>query len=138
MGWRSGETHPAATNAGGVYKTMALFYSMSMQSPIIRMKEPITKGHAPLSVLYSHQGCRCFYCNKYIAYAAHTKKDNGHSIDHLFPRSRGFGRGGNSVLACRKCNEKKGDRWPTVKEICKAWELYARMGRPFIAEIILP
>ena len=62
----------------------------------------------------------------------------GYTIDHLFPRSKGYGKGGNSVLACRRCNEKKGDRYPTLAEIVQAWELYARMGREFIASVILP
>ena len=109
-----------------------------MSFPIIEMRRFDKPIHIPTSVLYSHQECRCFYCNRYMYYAPHTKNPKGYSIDHLFPRSKGYGKGGNSVLACRPCNEKKADRWPTLIEIVKAWELYQKMSRSFIASVILP
>jgi len=65
-------------------------------------------------------------------------RHNGYTIDHLFPRMLGFGLVGNAVLACRKCNEKKSDRSPTISEIVKAWELYNKIGHEFIATVILP
>lgn len=91
----------------------------------------------PTSLLYAYQNARCFYCNKYIEYFAHHgghKNEKGYTIDHLFPRSKGFRKAGNSVLACRRCNEIKGNRMPTMKEITKAFELYKLMGRTFILE----
>lgn len=92
----------------------------------------------PTALLYAYQNARCFYCNKYIEYIAHSggaKEEKGYTIDHLFPRSKGFRKAGNSVLACRRCNEIKGNRWPTVKEITKASELYTMMQRTFILEM---
>lgn len=91
-----------------------------------------SRAHVPLSLLYAHQQARCFYCKGYIKYAAHTAAVNGYSIDHLFPRSLGFGKGGNVVLACRPCNERKANRLPTFKEIARASVLYATMGRIFV------
>lgn len=106
--------------------------------PIIQMKTKVLR-YSAASHLYSHQGCRCFYCNKFMPYMTYNdKRKKGYTVDHLFPRSKGFAKGGNSVLACRKCNEDKGDRYPTVDEILRAWDLYARMGREFIATVILP
>ena len=108
-----------------------------MTYPVIEMRT-LKNVHVPTSVLYAHQNCRCFYCNRFMQYAPHTKVSKGYSIDHLFPRSKGYGKGGNSVLACRKCNEQKGDRWPSLMEIVRAWDLYQVMGRQFIATVILP
>lgn len=75
-----------------------------------------------------------------MPYTRHCEQKGrtGFTRDHLLPRSRGFGIEGNVVLACRRCNELKENRWPTLKEMVKAWELYQQMGRPFIATIILP
>ena len=63
---------------------------------------------------------------------------DGYTIDHLFPRSLGFTLSGNAVLACRKCNERKGDRPPTPEEIVKAWSLYNQVNIQFTAKIIFP
>jgi 5-methylcytosine-specific restriction endonuclease McrA len=91
----------------------------------------------PASLLYAYQNARCFYCGKYIKYFVHrggNKNDEGYTIDHLFPRSKGFRKAGNIVLACRRCNEMKGNRMPTIKELTKAFELYKLMNRKFILE----
>ena len=89
----------------------------------------------PTNILYAYQNARCFYCNKYIEFIPHHgghRMAKGYTIDHLFPRSKGFRKAGNSVLACRVCNEVKGNRMPTLKEISKAMNLYKLMGRTFI------
>lgn len=91
----------------------------------------------PINLLYAYQNAKCFYCNKYMEFFAHRGGhvlQKGYTIDHLFPRSKGFRKAGNSVLCCRRCNEIKGNRMPTVKEINKAFELYKLMGRTFILE----
>lgn len=110
-----------------------------MTPAIIQMREKVKGNVAPASVLYSYQKCRCFYCNRFMPYMTfNMTRGAGYTIDHLFPRSKGHTKLGNSVLACRRCNEKKGDRFPTVLEIVKAWELYQKMDREFIAILILP
>lgn len=91
----------------------------------------------PVSLLYAYQNARCFYCNKYMEFYAHSgggAHEKGYTIDHLFPRSKGFRKAGNSVLACRRCNEIKGNRMPKVKEIVKAARLYLTMNRTFILD----
>lgn len=91
----------------------------------------------PANLLYAYQNARCFYCNKYVEFIPHNggnRLEKGYTIDHLFPRSKGFRKAGNSVIACRACNELKGNRLPSMKEIEKAASLYKLMGRTFILE----
>lgn len=116
-----------------------------MKSPIIIINRDQSGKRArstPMAALYSYQKCKCFYCGRFMRYMSFHPHDEqrreGYTIDHLFPRSLGFSTAGNSVLACRKCNEKKGDRQPTNVEIVRAWELYRDMNRTFIATIIFP
>lgn len=112
--------------------------------PIIKtrdnLKDKFRRSNA--AVLYSFQNCRCFYCNKFMRYVSynHANPDrlDGYTIDHLFPRTLGFGLAGNAVLACRKCNEVKGNRPPTPVEIVRAWELYTKINMPFVASITFP
>lgn len=63
--------------------------------------------------LHAVQGGRCFYCGRPMG--------DDVTRDHFIPRAccrnlqlapRGF----NSVLAHKRCNERKGDRWPTAAE----------------------
>lgn len=93
-----------------------------------------------LSQLYAYQHARCFYCSKYLKFHPYHPENpdrfDGYTIDHLIPRSLGFSKVGNSVLACRGCNEKKGNRMPTMIELVRAWEIYNKMGRPFIASLV--
>lgn len=93
--------------------------------------------YSTTSILYSFQECKCFYCNKFLRYMNYNPENperfEGYTIDHLYPKSLGYGLGGNAVLACRKCNEKKANRYPTETEIAKASELYSKIGIPFVA-----
>lgn len=114
-------------------------------TPIITIKQNFFRHkfrYSTATVLYCFQNSRCFYCNKYLRYVTydHDRPDRfeGYTIDHLFPRSQGFGLYGNAVLACRKCNAEKDNRQPTPREIVKAWEIYNKMGHPFIASITFP
>jgi len=115
-----------------------------MSYPIIKVKD--TSGerfkYSRVATIYSAQNCKCFYCGKFMQYMSFRpdmpSRSNGFTIDHLFPRSLGFGLYGNAVLACRRCNEKKGDRPPTPVEIVRAWEIYNRIGLEFVATIIFP
>ena len=112
--------------------------------PIIKTRDNLKDKfrYSTAATLYSFQNCKCFYCNKFMRFMSynHNKPSTieGYTIDHLFPRSLGFGLAGNAVLACRKCNEKKGDRPPTPMEIVRAWELYQKINVKFIATITFP
>lgn len=112
--------------------------------PIIKTRDNAKEQfrYSNVSVLYSHQNCRCFYCNKFMRFETfvpgNPERKNGYTIDHLFPKHLGFTLAGNAVLACRKCNEKKAERPPTPVEIVRAWELYNKIGVQFIATIIFP
>lgn len=111
--------------------------------PIIKVRENTGRfKYSSVPILYSNQKCKCFYCGKYMKFYSYipTKPErfDGYTIDHLFPRSLGFTLSGNAVLACRKCNERKGDRPPTPEEIVKAWSLYNQANIQFTAKIILP
>ena len=53
------------------------------------------------------QGDKCFYCGE--AFEKYTK-------DHFFPKSKGYGLVGNTVIACVECNQAKADRLPTNDE----------------------
>lgn len=112
-----------------------------MASPITIVKKAIRFYSVPLTQLYAYQNARCFYCNCYMKFHTYhpenVDRQYGFTIDHLFPRSMGYTKVGNSVLSCRHCNEKKGNRIPTTKEILKAWNLYQQLGKEFIATIIL-
>jgi 5-methylcytosine-specific restriction endonuclease McrA len=66
---------------------------------------------------------RCFYCDGEITTKSATR-------DHLFPRASGRQLNLNKVLACRKCNCRKGCRQPTDDEVNRARDLYALMGIP--------
>lgn len=56
---------------------------------------------------------RCHYCGT---------RDGGFSRDHIVPKARGGqDREWNIVLACKKCNVEKGNKWPTCTcSVCKA------------------
>lgn len=52
----------------------------------------------------------CHYCNKELT----TRRDR--TVDHIVPVSLGgFSERWNYVLSCRRCNEGKGQNWPTCK-----------------------
>ncbi len=59
-----------------------------------------------LKQIYNLYGGVCQYCQREIKYSAATK-------DHHIPRSKGGANyDSNIVLACKKCNNKKADRFP--------------------------
>lgn len=93
--------------------------------------------YSTATLLYSYQDCKCFYCNKFLRFMNFNPENpdraEGFTIDHLMPKSLGYGLAGNAVLACRKCNEKKNNRLPTIDEVRRANQLYYIMGMEFIA-----
>jgi 5-methylcytosine-specific restriction endonuclease McrA len=55
--------------------------------------------------LRDEQGNRCAYCNREFGPLVTE------TIDHVVPLSKGGGKGiSNLVLACRRCNSRKGNR----------------------------
>lgn len=59
-----------------------------------------------LKQIYNLYGGICQYCLKEVKYSAATK-------DHTVPRSKGgVNYDSNIVLACKKCNNKKADKFP--------------------------
>lgn len=91
-----------------------------------------------VALLYSYQNARCFYCDAYMQYISHCKKvPQGFTVDHVFPNSLGYTKSGNIALACRDCNEKKGNDMPSQAHIRKAIKLYNLMGYSFIVRLRL-
>lgn len=88
--------------------------------------------------LYAVQDGKCFYCCKHISLGKfhHKTRRNGYTDDHFFPRCalerHMFS---NIVLACERCNNKKGDRMPSNKALLKFERLlqlrkrYPRIGK---------
>lgn len=75
--------------------------------------------------LYELQGGACFYCDCTLRpYPWRNKAPQhlkGYTRDHVLPQVLGGGVELNIVLACFDCNNDKGDRAPTAREvaICK-------------------
>jgi 5-methylcytosine-specific restriction endonuclease McrA len=58
------------------------------------------------SSLYERDNGRCQYCSEKLARAKST-------VDHVHPKSKGgTNTWNNTVIACKPCNERKGDRTP--------------------------
>ncbi len=86
-----------------------------------------------IAVLYAIQSGRCAYCGRYMLFRAHRNPgDDGYTVDHFFAHSKGFGKSGNCVLACRKCNELKEDKMPSMDQILYVMKLYHRFNMTFI------
>ena len=64
------------------------------------------KKNISIRQLYRIYDGICQYCHREVPYAQATR-------DHLFPRSKGGGNEDtNIILACKKCNLKKGSKFP--------------------------
>ncbi|MFD0689399.1 HNH endonuclease [Actinomadura fibrosa] len=62
--------------------------------------------------VYLRDRGRCGYCGQ-----------RGNTIDHVHPQSRGGGNTWeNTVLACGRCNNRKGDRTPAEAGLRLRWE----------------
>lgn len=79
--------------------------------------------------LYLLQEGRCFYCLGRMARASYRQlvRPNGFTEDHVIPRHTGVTGCGNKVLACRKCNERKGGKLPSNKALRKYALLYGEI-----------
>lgn len=73
----------------------------------------------------------CYYCGRETLPAPTGDTPPAYpltaTIDHMIPASRGGGAGANLVLACRDCNELKGDM--TSEEFAEAINRMVARGR---------
>lgn len=83
----------------------------------------LTFSHIGKPHLFRAQGCKCFYCGRFVAEEKATR-------DHLRPRCEGYTLAANQVVACLRCNQAKAARRPTEREIAKARRLYVSLGVP--------
>lgn len=63
------------------------------------------------------QDGRCGVCGRPLVWVSDLNGPMRTTIEHVIPQVRGGPRHGNIVKAHRRCNEDKGDRWPTGCEI---------------------
>jgi 5-methylcytosine-specific restriction endonuclease McrA len=59
--------------------------------------------------LWLAQSGRCAYCGTQLAFPPGQLKV---TVDHVYPKSRGFNRDGNQLLSHQRCNNKKKARSP--------------------------
>lgn len=82
---------------------------------------------------WSVQKGKCFYCGKPLHIKSWKRsRGNGWTRDHVVPLSRGGSNGGgNIVMACQRCNQRKDDRRPEKHETKTAymnWQKVRRFG----------
>lgn len=65
---------------------------------------------------------RCYICGKPVPFSQVTR-------DHVYPKHLGFTLRNNIGIACQKCNARKGDAWPTLKQVWKADRALRRAGK---------
>ncbi len=66
--------------------------------------------------LRHRDGDRCFWCGTgfVMGWTGPTLPDDAPTIDHVIPRSKGGTNDlDNLLLACNKCNNKRGDQMPS-------------------------
>jgi 5-methylcytosine-specific restriction endonuclease McrA len=62
--------------------------------------------------LFEKQGRKCFYCKD-------SMEEHNFTVDHFLPKSEGFTIRNNIVICCKKCNQAKGNYFPTDEQ---CWE----------------
>lgn len=70
-----------------------------------------TREGTRLAAIFQAQGGRCYLCQ--CVFSAHLPT----TVDHVLPRARGGRTARNILLACSPCNNAKGDRPPTAREL---------------------
>jgi hypothetical protein len=80
-----------------------------------------------LNKLLLAQGQVCFYCGRHISLRKFFSSLRYGTVDHFIPVSLG-GRDNvsNVVLACGRCNRRKGGRFPTLPELVR-WNALAQV-----------
>ncbi len=81
--------------------------------------------------LHAAQQGLCFYCDGNLPITAAT-------LDHVVPRASGGGSSGNTVLACKPCNQAKNDRAPTEAEVERCRRLYAELRASGLVDLPQP
>ncbi len=74
--------------------------------------------------LWMANDCKCYISNEPLEFDKATR-------DHVFPKARGFYLSHNYMPASREHNTEKGDSWPTIGQIYRAYRAYRRLGRWF-------
>lgn len=95
---------------------MDIMSSMIILKPILKTNQRKIHNPPVEKLMHNMQKGLCFYCGRPF--------DRDVSKDHFFPRSYGFGLGGNMVYAHTKCNNKKQNRFPSSAEIVRFCEMY--------------
>ena len=67
---------------------------------------------------------KCYISNEPLEFDKATR-------DHVFPKARGFNLSHNYMPASREHNTAKGDDWPTLIQIYRAYRAYRRLDRWF-------
>lgn len=89
--------------------------------------------------LYKLQNGRCFYCQTMLGnfpFEDRNKKRLGWTKDHFLPKCLGYGLTGNSVLACRTCNSRKGDMIPSPELFVKMVLIRSHFVNGLVPEIL--
>jgi 5-methylcytosine-specific restriction endonuclease McrA len=76
--------------------------------------------------LWAAQEGRCFYCD--CCMCRECDRPDSATRDHFFPKCLGRPLRGNSVFACKACNQRKGHRVPLPHEVRKFRALYEKAG----------
>lgn len=77
-----------------------------------------------LKYIWIAQAGRCFYCGHALKARGGNSPYNA-TREHVFPRSQ-YTKPHNIVWACRQCNETKGNREPTISEVCRMRSILLR------------
>lgn len=67
-----------------------------------------------------YQQGRCYLCDQTMMFKQHRgwrRNPLYATVDHVRPAADGHGKERNTLLACRRCNQRKGRRQPTACEL---------------------
>ena len=94
-----------------------------------------------LNKLLLAQGQSCFYCGRHISLRKFFSSLRYGTVDHFLPLSLGGQDNiSNVVLACERCNRRKGGRFPTLPELAR-WNALAQVWphiQPLDPEVHVP
>jgi 5-methylcytosine-specific restriction endonuclease McrA len=88
--------------------------------------------HAVRELLWQAQGGVCACCDRRLVSRYRYPRSGDHdTLEHVQPRAfGGEDKLGNLVLLTRKCNMRKGQRWPTALEVERLQSINDRLGWP--------
>jgi hypothetical protein len=90
--------------------------------------------HLSRHAIFHRQRHACYLCAQAFAHRAlefHGGHPDAPSRDHVFPRGRGGLAEANILLAHKRCNQRKGDRWPHPCEVIYLAAIYAAPEQPY-------